>query len=141
MSNKTKKKGFTIVELVIVIGVIAILAAVLIPTFTSVTEKANKSAAMQEARNEFEVYMADHIEDLTGKEDYVVQSGNYFFKVENLQFNTEAYKTVDEITWTEGATEAEAEQGTESLNGTTAKVKIFAFAKPVAETPTPTPAA
>ncbi|MGM9683101.1 MAG: type IV pilin protein, partial [Eubacteriales bacterium] len=33
--KNTKKKGFTIVELVIVIAVIAILAAVLIPTFTS----------------------------------------------------------------------------------------------------------
>ena len=47
------KKGFTIVELVIVIAVIAILAAVLIPTFTSVTEKAKESAALQEARNAY----------------------------------------------------------------------------------------
>ena len=38
---KNKKKGFTIVELVIVIAVIAILAAVLIPTFTSLIGKAN----------------------------------------------------------------------------------------------------
>ena len=33
------RKGFTIVELVIVIAVIAILAAVLIPTFSSLTQK------------------------------------------------------------------------------------------------------
>ncbi len=46
--KKLNKKGFTIVELVIVIAVIAILAAVLIPTYSSVVEKANKSAAMQE---------------------------------------------------------------------------------------------
>ncbi len=44
------RKGFTIVELVIVIAVIAILAAVLIPTFSGVVENANKSAAVQEAR-------------------------------------------------------------------------------------------
>ncbi len=50
---KKMKKGFTIVELVIVIAVIAILAAVLIPTFTSVTEKAKESAALQEARNAY----------------------------------------------------------------------------------------
>ena len=37
------KKGFTIVELVIVIAVIAILAAVLIPTFINLTKKANES--------------------------------------------------------------------------------------------------
>ncbi len=37
------KKGFTIVELVIVIAVVAILAAVLIPTFVNVVNKANVS--------------------------------------------------------------------------------------------------
>ena len=41
--KKTNKKGFTIVELVIVIVVIAILAAVLIPTFVSLVRKANIS--------------------------------------------------------------------------------------------------
>ena len=41
--KKTNKKGFTIVELVIVIAVVAILAAVLIPTFVSVVNKANVS--------------------------------------------------------------------------------------------------
>lgn len=39
-----KKRGFTVVELVIVIAVIAILAAVLIPTFTSLLQKSNQSA-------------------------------------------------------------------------------------------------
>ena len=41
---KKAKKGFTIVELVIVIAVIAVLAAVLIPTFINLTAKANKAA-------------------------------------------------------------------------------------------------
>ena len=45
--KKTNKKGFTLVELVIVIAVIAILAAVLIPTFTSVIHRANQSASLQ----------------------------------------------------------------------------------------------
>lgn len=44
------RKGFTIVELVIVIAVIAILAAVLIPTFSSVTNSARASAAQQQAK-------------------------------------------------------------------------------------------
>ena len=39
--KNTNKKGFTIVELVIVIAVIAILAAVLIPTFVGLVNKAN----------------------------------------------------------------------------------------------------
>jgi prepilin-type N-terminal cleavage/methylation domain-containing protein len=44
MIKRNNKKGFTIVELVIVIAVIAILAAVLIPTFSSIIAKANQSA-------------------------------------------------------------------------------------------------
>ncbi len=48
---KKAKKGFTIVELVIVIAVIAILAGVLIPTFASVVKKANESKDIQLVRN------------------------------------------------------------------------------------------
>ena len=48
--KKSVKKGFTIVELVIVIAVIAILAAVLIPTFSSLIEKANESSDIQAVR-------------------------------------------------------------------------------------------
>ena len=51
MKKVNNKKGFTIVELVIVIAVIAILAAVLIPTFSGVVEKANKTAALEKAKN------------------------------------------------------------------------------------------
>ncbi len=41
--KRNGKRGFTIVELVVVIAVVAILAAVLIPTFASVIKKANVS--------------------------------------------------------------------------------------------------
>ena len=63
--KKTNKKGFTIVELVIVIAVIAILAAVLIPTFSGVVEKAKQSAALQKARNAYTESMALTNADLT----------------------------------------------------------------------------
>ena len=46
----TNSKGFTIVELVIVIAVIAILSAVLIPTFSNLIKKANVSADTQAVR-------------------------------------------------------------------------------------------
>ncbi len=61
--KKTNKKGFTIVELVIVIAVIAILAAVLIPTFTSISNRAKESAALQEAKNAYTAAYANALAD------------------------------------------------------------------------------
>ena len=48
--KKANKRGFTIVELVIVVAVIAILAAVLIPTFSGIIAKAQQSADQQLVR-------------------------------------------------------------------------------------------
>lgn len=45
------EKGFTIVELVIVIAVVAVLAGVLIPTFSAIVKNANVSADTQAVRN------------------------------------------------------------------------------------------
>ena len=57
--KKMNRKGFTIVELVIVIAVIAILAAVMIPTFSGVTNRAKESARLQETRNAMMNYLAE----------------------------------------------------------------------------------
>ena len=59
--KRNNKKGFTIVELVIVIAVIAILAGVMIPTFGNIIENANKSNAIQEGKN---ALTADYADDL-----------------------------------------------------------------------------
>ena len=48
---RNSKKGFTVVELVIVIAIIAILAAVLIPTFAGLIQKANESKDTQLVKN------------------------------------------------------------------------------------------
>lgn len=61
--KNTKKRGFTIVELVIVIAVIAILASVLIPTFSNVVNAAKKSKALQEARNAYTEALVAHLEE------------------------------------------------------------------------------
>ena len=62
--KRNNKKGFTIVELVIVIAVIAILAGVMIPTFGSVIADAKGSAAIQAGRSYYtEVTTADILDD------------------------------------------------------------------------------
>ena len=89
--KNTKKRGFTIVELVIVIAVIAILASVLIPTFTNVVKAANKSKALQQARNAYTDYLADYVTKNPGSlpGNLCIKSGDFYFKVENGQFKGE----------------------------------------------------
>lgn len=50
------KKGFTVVELVIVIAVIAILAGILIPVFSSIVQNSRRMSAWQEAQAEYLLY-------------------------------------------------------------------------------------
>ena len=64
------KKGFTIVELVIVIGVIGILSAILIPTFINVTDNAKKSAMKSNCANAYSAYVAEAA-------DGVIDEGTY----------------------------------------------------------------
>ena len=75
MKQNNKKKGFTLVELVIVIAVIAILAGVMIATFSNVVEKANASKAFQEMKSRVD---SAYIECLTEEKDvqYIAVDGN-----------------------------------------------------------------
>ena len=61
------KKGFTIVELVIVIAVIGILSAILIPTFINVTDNANKAALQSDLSTSYSMYAAEAADRVVGE--------------------------------------------------------------------------
>ena len=93
MKKLNNKKGFTIVELVIVIAVIGILAAVLIPTFSGVIKDAKESAAMQSVKSAYENWYTSQITEAGFDEekiDLCIVEDGYYFHVENGVLNTKA---------------------------------------------------
>ena len=71
---KKLKKGFTIVELVIVIAVIGILSAVLIPTFANLIGDAKEAKIKAEVSNAYTAYLQVHATD----DEYLAQDEVYF---------------------------------------------------------------
>ncbi len=98
---KKMKKAFTITELVIVIAVIAILAAVLIPTFTTVVNNANESAAMQETKSEWTNCSAEIVTTVDASSmNYLIVHEGYAFIV--LNGNLEVDPLMENVTTIEG---------------------------------------
>ena len=113
--KRNNKRGFTIVELVVVIAVIAILAAILIPTFSGVTKNAQEAARDQEAKTLYSQYLANWDYE-SGEEPaaegyfevddyiYIVEDGNV--KVDGNQAKDTETGTLTEIDLTDtGVTE------------------------------------
>lgn len=63
LSKLQKKEGFTLIELMIVIAIIGILAAIAIPQFSAYRQRSYNSAAQSDLRNATtaqEAYFVDH---------------------------------------------------------------------------------
>lgn len=50
MANRNKKRGFTLVELIVVLVILAVLAALLVPALTGYIDKAKKNQVIAETR-------------------------------------------------------------------------------------------
>lgn len=104
MKNANKKKGFTLVELAIVIAVIAILAAILVPTLTTVLKKANKTKDDTTVNKIIQKYVTDNAEKTEIAEAwasetpyYVVYNGNVFKVVNTSSTKLEVLKEGETI--------------------------------------------
>ena len=86
---KKTNKGFTIVELIIVIAVIGILAAILIPAFSNIIEKANAKSAYSDARGALSTYLAN---TSTDDEGVTVKEGTIFIVLKAKKFHQFIYE-------------------------------------------------
>lgn len=73
MTDRNKRKGFTLAELLVVVAIIAVLVAIAIPIFTSQLEKSREATDAANIRSQYAQVMTDAITDggnVNGKDVY-----------------------------------------------------------------------
>ncbi|HQY89100.1 MAG TPA: prepilin-type N-terminal cleavage/methylation domain-containing protein, partial [Tepidisphaeraceae bacterium] len=71
-ARRSKERGFTLVEILIVVIILGILAAIVIPQFTSASTDARQNSTkslLQTIRSQVELYKLQHNDNLPGDDD------------------------------------------------------------------------
>ena len=115
--KKNTKKGFTLVELLVVIAILAILASVAVVGYTSFINKANNSACEQEiAQVKTQVTSNDIVGDYS--EYYVLTSTSFVWTFETAPADEAAAKTTIANAIKAMAPELPWDKVTLTINGT-----------------------
>ena len=78
--GKSRKNGFTLVELIVVLVILAILAALLVPALTGYIDKARQSAVIAETRSILQAVQTE-VSELYGKNEYAEQLASSSFTI------------------------------------------------------------
>lgn len=95
--KKRNQKGFTIMEMLIVVAIIAILVAIAIPTFNSALTKSKEAADVANIRAAYAEIMLDYMMDGTAPTEDNIKA-----KIGTLNFSDDKHLTVTatQITYT-----------------------------------------
>ena len=88
MRNNRRKCGFTLIEMLIVVAVIAILIAIAIPTITTQMHKAKVTADMANVRSYYAELLADYL--TTGEFDTSLNADLWLNEFRELPFKSGA---------------------------------------------------
>ncbi|HEX3012197.1 MAG TPA: prepilin-type N-terminal cleavage/methylation domain-containing protein [Syntrophomonadaceae bacterium] len=105
IKRKKNQKGFTLIELIVVMAILAVLAAIAIPRFTSTLDKSKvkaDQASLKVMNDAVEMYYADNnaypagtdaaavqdtlVADKYLKETYTAQHGTFSWNATNNEF-------------------------------------------------------
>ncbi|MEG2353028.1 MAG: type II secretion system protein [Clostridium sp.] len=103
--SRKSKKGFTLVELLVVIGIIGILAAIILPRFTGYTEKAIMKETTTQARSAYTYIASYYAENGKYPDDVTVDQAGITKKKDDtvlLKYDTTKKDGSFEFTLTRG---------------------------------------
>ncbi len=132
--NKRNQKGFTLMEMLIVIAIIAILVAIAIPTFTSALTRAKEAT---DAANVRAAYAQIMIENMLENKPIPTAKSGITDKITELgsKLNYDANLTVE----ASGDTVTITYKGTKIFTGSTEDPSLTLKAKDVTKADTTTP--